>query len=46
VAAVLGFQVLMVLGDPAVQAAWAEPEKLAQVWSRFISMGLRPSQSE
>jgi AcrR family transcriptional regulator len=43
VAVVLGFQVLMVLGDPSTHAAWAEPEKLAQVWSRFVSMGLRPS---
>jgi hypothetical protein len=37
---VLGFQVLMILGDPFVHAAWDNPEQLAAVWSKFIACGL------
>jgi AcrR family transcriptional regulator len=35
-AAVLGFQVLMLLGDPLTVEAWTKPARLAQVWARFI----------
>lgn len=39
--AVLGFQVLMILDDPLTHAAWERPEVLAEVWSRFITFGLK-----
>jgi AcrR family transcriptional regulator len=39
--AVLGFQVLMILGDPLAHAAWDNPDEMAKVWSKFIAYGLR-----
>jgi hypothetical protein len=39
--AALGFQVLMILGDPLVHAAWDNPDEMAKVWSKFIAYGLR-----
>lgn len=38
---VMGFQVLMILGDPLTQAMWENPAALAKVWSRFLAFGLR-----
>jgi AcrR family transcriptional regulator len=35
-AAVLGIQVLMLIGDEKTRALWAKPELLAPVWARFI----------
>lgn len=36
-AAVLGFQVLMLLGDEPSLEAWAHPETLAPLWSRTLA---------
>jgi len=36
VAASLGFQVLMLLGEEETKAAWDDPALLAPVWARFI----------
>lgn len=36
VAASLGFQVLMLLGDEVTRSAWEDPAGLAKVWARFI----------
>jgi AcrR family transcriptional regulator len=38
---VLGFQVLLALGDPITSQAWEKPQALAQVWSQFIAMGAK-----
>jgi TetR/AcrR family fatty acid metabolism transcriptional regulator len=35
--AVLGFQVLMLLGDPATREAWEDQEALAALWSGVIA---------
>jgi AcrR family transcriptional regulator len=35
-AAVLGFQVLMLIGDEKTKAAWEKPEILAPAWAKFI----------
>jgi AcrR family transcriptional regulator len=35
--AVMGFQVLMILGDPLVHDAWNNPEELARIWAKFIA---------
>jgi AcrR family transcriptional regulator len=35
-AAVLGFQVLMVLDDPVTKSAWEHPDVLAEMWTHFI----------
>jgi AcrR family transcriptional regulator len=42
-AAVLGFQVLLILDDPVTRDAWDQPETLARVWSQFVAgMGKNP----
>jgi AcrR family transcriptional regulator len=35
-AMVLGFQMLLVLGDEPTRQAWDKPQQLAQFWSEFI----------
>jgi hypothetical protein len=37
-AAVLGFQVLMVLDDPVTKSVWEHPDILAEMWTRFIKV--------
>ena len=34
--AVLGFQVLVLLGDPVSTQAWDYPENLATIWTKFL----------